>query len=140
MSEKEVIPIRERLKLSELYMEKAWRFFKEGERVLSYGAYLSAVHDLYYAVFHGAKAYLILIGLDPYTRRGVRAMLYMHLGQDYPNICQAFDELMEMRNRYDYDTFALEPSEEKVRWARDRAKAFLEAMEELRLKIGKNLQ
>lgn len=139
MSEKETYPIQERLKLSELYMTKAWRFFKEGEKVFSYGAYLSAVHDLYYAVFHGSKAYLILLGLDPYTHKGVRSLLYMHLGKDYPEICEIFDELMDMKNKYDYDTFATEPDDQKVKLAKERALTFLKTIEEIRLKIQKEL-
>ncbi len=61
----------DKLRLSELFEEKAKRFLEGAKSAMNYGDYSGAVYKAYYSIFHLSKAYLFLLGEDPETNRGI---------------------------------------------------------------------
>ncbi len=49
----------DKLRLSELFEEKAKRFLEGAKSAMNYGDYSGAVHKAYYSIFHLSKAYLM---------------------------------------------------------------------------------
>ncbi len=104
MSEGERLSLDEKLKLSELYCKKAMEIFRELETLKKEGFFLTLANRAYYAVFNMSKSILSLYGKDPVSHKGVRQLLHIHLYEER-DLLKTFDELMEYRQKTDYDVF-----------------------------------
>ena len=93
--------------------------------------YFKSVSSSYYAIYHAAKALLLLKGVDPRTHEGVErmfALYYIKTGEFDLNVGKAIGRLMKMRQEADYFPeipFTAEESAEAV----EMAGAFIEKSE-----------
>jgi len=91
------------------------------------GFYFKSIVSAYYAIFHAAKALLLLKGIDPKTHEGVERMFglyYIKTKEFDPAVGKAIGRLMKMRQEADYYPeipFTQEDSSEAIKMA----KAFL---------------
>lgn len=114
--------------------------FKRAEETLTevpflkqQGYYNTAINRIYYACYYAAVALLIKYGINPSTHAGVKQMLGMHFvatGRMSRELGRCFSLLFERRHSSDYDDFAYS-SEEEINELMPKAKAFIEAVEDL---------
>ena len=104
MSDGERLSVDEKLRLTELYFRKGTEILDELKTLYKDGLYLTLANRAYYAVFNMAKSLLIIYGKDPVSHKGVRQLLHLHFN-DERNLLSIFDELMEFRQKVDYDVF-----------------------------------
>ncbi len=100
------------------------------------GFFFKSVVSSYYAIYHAAKALLLLKGVDPNTHEGVERMFglyYIKTGEFDLKIGKTIGRLMKMREEADYYPeipFTKEDSEEAIKMSRDfleKAKYFISA-------------
>ncbi len=105
MEEKERFSESSKLKYAEMHLSKAQRHLQRAKQLFELGIYPSAVHEVYYSVFHSSKAYLFLLGEDPQTHKGVRQLMNLYLFKEkkYVSLSKIYDQAMYMRQRTDYD-------------------------------------
>lgn len=90
--------------------------------------YFKSVASSYYAIYHAARALLLLKGVDPKTHEGVERMFglyYIKTGEFDLHSGKAIGRLMKMRQEADYFP-ELPFSEEEAVEACDMAASFLE--------------
>lgn len=112
-SKEEFQRAEEELKVAELLKEKGF-FFK-------------SVVSSYYAIYHAAKALLLLKGVAPKTHEGIERMFglyYIKTGEFDIKIGKAIGRLMKMREEADYYP-EIPFTEEEALEAIDMAKNFL---------------
>ena len=68
----------ERSSLVELRLDKANRFIKEAEQMLSMELWDLAANRFYYSCFHAAQALLVHYGLSAHTHAGTLGVFGMH--------------------------------------------------------------
>ncbi len=138
---KERYGLLDKLRLSELFEEKAKRFLEGARKSLEYEDYAGAVHKAYYSVFHLSKAYLFLLGEDPETHRGLKHLMsiYLFIQPEYKRLAKIFDKLYSLRQESDYDALGdlLEP--ESAREAIGDAELYHKVLLELIYALRENL-
>jgi len=67
--------VKDKIELSHYRIEKAKRLLHDALSLFNMGSYESAVNRSYYAVLTASRSLLILRGIDPETREGVKPML-----------------------------------------------------------------
>ena len=127
MSDGERLSVDEKLRLTELYFRKGTEILDELKTLYKDGLYLTLANRAYYAVFNMAKSLLIIYGKDPVSHKGVRQLLHLHFN-DERNLLSIFDELMEFRQKVDYDVFMTvrEINEETAQEVLQKAETFFE--------------
>jgi uncharacterized protein (UPF0332 family) len=89
------------------------------------GFYFKSVSSAYYAIYHAAKALLLLKGVDPKTHEGVERMFslyYIKTKEFELSGGKAIGRLMKMREEADYYPevpFTPEESQEAIKMAAD---------------------
>jgi len=86
-------------------MERAFEELAASEVLHGKGFYFKSVASAYYALYHSAKALLLMKGVDPRTHEGVERMFslyYIKTGEFDMNIGKAIGRLMKMRQEADY--------------------------------------
>ncbi|MEJ7553507.1 MAG: HEPN domain-containing protein [Aquificaceae bacterium] len=142
---KERYGLLDKLRLSELFEEKAKRFLEGAKSAMNYGDYSGAVHKAYYSIFHLSKAYLFLLGEDPETHRGVKHLmnLYLFIQPQYRKLARIFDLLYTLRQESDYDVLGdlleLERVEEAIKLAEEYHKILFELIASLRKNLSEGL-
>ncbi len=138
MSEEDRFSPEEKLKLSELHYEKAKEILKELEVLSRERLFLTLANRAYYLVFNASKSLLILYGKDPVSHKGVRQLLHLHFSNER-ELLSIFDELMEYRQKVDYDVFVSHKdiSENKAQELAQKAKRFFQITSELRARLVK---
>jgi len=93
--------------------------------LLREGLFFKAVASSYYAIFHAAKALLLLKGIYPKTHEGTERMFglyYIKTGEFDIKIGKAIGRLMKMREEADYYPeipFTEDEAEEAIEMARE---------------------
>lgn len=142
---KERYMLVDKLRLSELFEEKARCFLRGAKQALDYGDYAGAVHKAYYSVFHLSKAYLFLLGEDPETHRGLKHLmsLYLFIQPQYRKLARIFDRLYTLTQESDYDVLGdlLEPEtvKEAIEDAEEYHRILLEVLNALRKNLLESL-
>ena len=141
MSDGERLSVDEKLRLTELYYRKGKEILDELQTLYKDGLYLTLASRAYYAVFNVAKSLLIIYGKDPVFHKGVRQLLHLHFGEE-KELLSIFDELMEFRQKADYDVFTTKRdiSEEDAKKILNKAEAFIQLSDRLRGKLIANLK
>lgn len=89
------------------------------------GLYFKSIVSSYYAVYHAAKAALLLKGIVPQSHEGVERMLslyYVKTGELEVNIGRIIGRLMKLREEADYypeSTFGLNESTDAFKMANE---------------------
>lgn len=75
----------ERYSLVELRLDKARRFIKEAEQMLSLNLWDLAANRFYYSCFHAAQALLVCYGLSAHTHAGTLGVFRYALCENRKN-------------------------------------------------------
>lgn len=122
-----------RAAMIEYRLERAHSTLDEADLLYKNGYYNTAINRLYYACFYATIALLLSRRIEASTHNGVKTMLSMHfvrgglLGLSHG---ETYSLLFDMRHTNDYRDFVYcdAPTVEELR---PRAKAFIDAVEEL---------
>ena len=118
--------ISRRLKLAESKLKVAKLLFRHSE-------YRDAISRAYYAMFHGAKAFLLQHGQDPVSHKGVRVLLHQFCakGQELePAFAQMLSTVQEGRIEAEYDEMSHIGSKD-ARQALELAETFVKKIKKL---------
>ena len=123
----------ERSSLVELRLDKANRFIKEAEQMLSMELWDLAANRFYYSCFHAAQALLIHYGLSAHTHAGTLGVFGMHFvkTEKISKELGAFSSRMEqLRMKADYNC-EYDVSKSDVESMQQPAHDFIIAIEKL---------
>ena len=104
---------------------EAARLLRIAEALIGLGGFKDAANRAYYAVYHLSMAMLVLLGHEPRTHAGVKALLGSELvrpGRIDSRAAKTFAELEDLRLASDYESFSVvtrEQAEHAVTSARD---------------------
>lgn len=127
----------ERSSLVELRLDKANRFIKEAEQMLSMELWDLAANRFYYSCFHAAQALLVHYGLSAHTHAGTLGVFGMHFvktGKINKELGAFFSRMEQLRMKADYNC-EYEVSKSDVESMQQPAHDFIKAIEKL---ISKN--
>lgn len=86
-------------------LQRAEEELRAANLLLKEGFFFKSVVSSYYAIYHAAKALLLLKGINPKTHEGVERMFglyYIKTGEFDIKIGKALGRLMKMREEADY--------------------------------------
>lgn len=86
-------------------LQRAEEELRAANLLLKEGFFFKSVVSSYYAIYHAAKALLLLKGISPRTHEGVERMFglyYIKTGEFDIKIGKALGRLMKMREEADY--------------------------------------
>ena len=132
----------EKVALSQYRFQKAEEAYADAAANLRQGRYKTAVNRSYYAALHGARALLILQGMDPARHEGVKTLLSLHfvkVGLLPVEAIRSFKYLLTLRTDVDYgdfETLTPQDAEEALR----RARQFLDVVDPLRKRLIQELE
>jgi len=112
----------------------AWssRFLEAADHLAGAGLHDRAVSQVYYAVFHGVRALLFTLGIEPRTHRGLRSLFRQHFvktGELPDGDALLLDRLAQEREDADYVVSYQMDAGEYATW-RAQAEAMLERIRE----------
>jgi len=141
LSDGDRFSIEEKIRLTDLYYQKSKEILEELQTLYKDRLYLTLANRAYYAVFNMSKSLLIIYGKDPVSHRGIRQLLHLHFGRER-QLLSIFDELMEFRQKVDYDVFTTvrDISQETAERILKQAETFVELASELRNRLIANLK
>ena len=123
----------ERKTLVELRLDKARKFIKEAEQMLSLNLWDLAANRFYYACFHAAQALLICYGLSAHTHAGTLGVFGMHFVKTEKidkELGAFFSRMEQLRMKADYNC-EYDVSQLDVESMLQPANDFLKAIEQL---------
>ena len=123
----------ERNSLVELRLDKARRFIKEAEQMLSLNLWDLAANRFYYACFHAAQALLVCYGLSAHTHAGTLGVFGMHFVKPEKidkELGAFFSRMEQLRMKADYNC-EYDVSQLDVESMLQPAHDFLKAIEQL---------
>lgn len=116
-----------------LHLEKAHQKLRAAEVLLNSKLYADVVSRAYYAMFHAAKAVLLLKGVKPRTHVGVIkefGLEFVSEGYVDELLGKSFSAARENREFADYDIH-VKITEEEAKETLNNAKSFVEVVERL---------
>jgi len=119
--------------IAEAHLRKARERLEASEKLLDDGFYEDAVSRAYYAMYHAAKACLILESSSPKTHEGVISefgRLFILTGKVDDTLGKALSVAKEDREDSDYEVYAEIDTEEAKKVIKE-AKNFLRKAEEI---------
>lgn len=123
--------------VAKAHLRKARRRLEASEKLFSDGFHEDAVSRAYYAMYHAAKACLILEGSSPKTHEGMISefgRLFVLTGKVDPALGRALSAAKEDREDSDYEVYTEIDKEEAEKVLRE-AQNFLRTAEEI---VGRN--
>lgn len=123
----------ERNSLIELRLDKAKRFIKEAEQMLSMGIWDLAANRFYYSCFHAAQALLVSHGLSAHTHAGTLGVFGMHFvktGKISKELGAFFSRMEQLRMKADYNC-EYDVSQNDVESMQKPAQDFINSIEQL---------
>ena len=123
----------ERSSLVALRLDKANRFFKEAEQMLSMELWDLAANRFYYSCFHATQALLVHYGLSAHTHSGTLGVFGMHFvqtGKISKELGAFFSRMEQLRMKADYNC-EYDVSKEDVESMQQPAHDFLTEIEHL---------
>lgn len=123
----------ERSSLVALRLDKANRFFKEAEQMLSMELWDLTANRFYYSCFHAVQALLVHYGLSAHTHAetlGVFGMHFVKTGKISKELGAFFSRMEQLRMKADYNC-EYDVSKEDVESMQQPAHDFLTEIEHL---------
>jgi hypothetical protein len=118
-----------------------WNTHSDAVKSFELKMYKTSVNRSYYAIFHAARALLILRGIEPVHHDGVITMLSLHFvksGVLPKESIKLFKNLLTLRTDVDYGDFE-SIEKEDADGAVKQAKRFVKTTDALRRKLIKEL-
>lgn len=127
--------------LSNIRMEKAYRYLQDATGNYKEGRYETAVNRSYYAVLSAVRSILILEGIDPESHKGAITMLSLRFVKPSllaKDIVKRFELLFSRRTDVDYgdfETMSAADAEDSLRIAQE----IIESIDKVRIGMIRDL-